>query len=73
MQHGNGKRWLLIGLLILGGFWLVNDSYEDGYRDALVQTGQAQNLRHYYGGPRLPLGTPDSGRHRLHRLAEGCV
>lgn len=56
MQHGNGKRWLLIGLLILGGFWLVNDSYDDGYRDALVQTGQAQNLRHYYGGPHFPWG-----------------
>jgi hypothetical protein len=56
VQHGNGKRWLLIGLLILGGFWLVNDSYDDGYRDALVQTGQAQNLRHYYGGPHFPWG-----------------
>jgi hypothetical protein len=56
VQHGNGKRWLLIGLLILGGFWLVNDSYGDGYRDALVQTGQAQNLRHYYGGPHFPWG-----------------
>ena len=56
MQHGNGKRWLLIGLLILGGFWLANDSYDDGYRDALVQTGQAQNLRHYYGGPHFPWG-----------------
>jgi hypothetical protein len=56
VQHGNGKRWLLIGLLILGGFWLVNNSYDDGYRDALVQTGQAQNLRHYYGGPHFPWG-----------------
>jgi len=54
VQHGNGKRWLLIGLLILGGFWLVNNSYDDGYRDALVQTGQAQNIRHYYGGPHFP-------------------
>ena len=56
VQHGNGKRWLLIGLLILGGFWLVNDSYEDGYRDALVQTGQAQNLRRHYDGPDFPWG-----------------
>jgi hypothetical protein len=58
VQHGNGngKRWLLIGLLVLGGFWLVNDSYDDGYRDALVQTGQTQNLRHYYGGPHFPWG-----------------
>ena len=57
MQHGNRTNaWLLIGLLILGGFWLVNDSYDDGYRDALVQTGQAQNLRHYHGGPHFPWG-----------------
>ena len=39
--HSNGKRWLLIGLLVLGGFWLVNDAYSDGFRDAMVQTGQA--------------------------------
>ena len=38
--NGNGKRWLLIALVVLGGFWLVNDSYDDGYRDALVQTAQ---------------------------------
>ena len=54
--HGNGKRWLLIGLLVLGGFWLVNDAYDDGYRDALVQTGQVQNIRHYRGGPHFPWG-----------------
>ena len=54
--NGNGKRWLLIGLLVLGGYWLVNDSYDDGYRDALVQTGQTQVLRHYHSGPALPLG-----------------
>jgi hypothetical protein len=54
--HGNGKRWLLIGLLILGGFWLVNDSYGDGYRDALVQTGQGENVRFYRGGPDFPWG-----------------
>jgi hypothetical protein len=56
VQHGNGKRWLLIGLLVLGGFWLVNDSYDDGYRDALVQTGQGQEFRHYQGGPHFPWG-----------------
>ena len=56
MQHGNGKRWLLIGLLILGGYWLINNSYDDGYRDALVQTGQAQDFRHYHGGPHFPWG-----------------
>jgi hypothetical protein len=56
--HGNGKRWLLIGLLVLFGFWLVNDSYDDGYRDALVQTGQATNVRdyRYHGGPHFPWG-----------------
>ena len=56
MQHGNGNRWLLIGLLALGGFWLVNDAYDDGYRDALVQTGQVQEFRHYDGGPHFPWG-----------------
>jgi hypothetical protein len=56
VQHGNGKRWLLIGLLVLGGFWLVNDAYDDGYRDALVQTGQLQEFRHYDGGPDFPWG-----------------
>ena len=56
MQHGNGKRWLLIGLLALGAFWLVNDSYDDGFRDALVQTGQTQEFRHYQGGPHFPWG-----------------
>ena len=56
MHNGNGKRWLLIGLFVLGGFWLVNDAYDDGYRDALVQTGQGQNLRHYRGGPHFPWG-----------------
>jgi hypothetical protein len=58
VQHGNGngKRWLLIGLLVLGGFWLVNDAYDDGYRDALVQSGQAQTIRHYRGGPDFPWG-----------------
>jgi hypothetical protein len=54
--NGNGKRWLLIGLLVLGGFWLVNDAYDDGYRDALVQTGQTQTVRHYRGGPHFPWG-----------------
>ena len=54
--NGNSKRWLLIALLVLGGFWLVNDSYGDGYRDALVQTGQAGNVRYYRGGPDFPWG-----------------
>jgi hypothetical protein len=54
--NGNGKRWLLICLLVLGGFWLVNDAYDDGYRDALVQSGQAQTVRHYRGGPHFPWG-----------------
>ena len=54
--HGNGKRWLLIGLLVLGGFWLINDAYSDGYRDALVQSGQAGTVRYYRGGPDFPWG-----------------
>ena len=53
---GNGKRWIFIVLLILGGFWLVNDAYQDGYTDALVQTGQAGNVRFYRGGPDFPWG-----------------
>jgi hypothetical protein len=54
--HG-GKRWLLIGLLIFGGFWLVSDAYDDGYRDALIQTGQAGNVRMWrHGGPDFPWG-----------------
>ena len=56
VHNANGKRWLLIGLLVLGGFWLVNDAYDDGYRDALVQSGQAQTVRHYRGGPHFPWG-----------------
>src|SRR5215208_1204289 len=52
--NGNGKRWLLIGLLVLGGFWLVNDAYDDGYRDALVQSGQTSGLRRYHDGPDFP-------------------
>ncbi len=56
MHNGNGKRWLLIGLLVLGGFWLVNDAYDDGYRDALVRSGQTQNLRYYHDGPHFPWG-----------------
>ena len=54
--NGNGKKWLLIGLLVLGGFWLVNDAYDDGYRDALVQSGQGQTFRNYRGGPHFPWG-----------------
>ena len=57
LSHGNGsngKRWLLIGLLVLGGFWLVSDAYSDGFRDALVQTEQGQNARFYRGGPDFP-------------------
>ncbi len=56
VHNGNGKRWLLIGLLVLGGFWLVNDAYDDGYRDALVQSGQGQTVRHYRGGAHFPWG-----------------
>jgi hypothetical protein len=41
---------------VLGGFWLINDSYSDGYRDALVQTGQVANARFYRGGPHFPWG-----------------
>jgi hypothetical protein len=47
---------LLIGLLILGVYWLINDSYRDGYTDALVQTGQVANARYYRGGPDFPWG-----------------
>jgi hypothetical protein len=54
--NGNGKRWLLIALLVLGGFWLVNDSYDDGYRDALVRSGQTSSLRGYHDGPDFPWG-----------------
>ncbi len=53
-SNGNGKRWLLIGLLILGGFWLVSDAYSDGFRDALIQSGQGTNARFYRGGPDFP-------------------
>jgi hypothetical protein len=56
VHNGNGKRWLLIGLIVLGGFWLVNDAYDDGFRDALVQSGQGQSVRHYQGGPHFPWG-----------------
>lgn len=56
--HGSGKRWLLIGLLILGGFWLLNDAYEDGYRDALVRSGQVTDARvwRHADGPHFPWG-----------------
>jgi hypothetical protein len=54
--YGNGKRWLLIGLLILGGFWVLNDAYDDGYRDALVQSGEVSGLRRYHDGPDFPWG-----------------
>ena len=55
-RHGNGKRWLLIALVVLGGFWLVNDAYRDGYYDALVQTGQITRVRDFDGGPDFPWG-----------------
>ncbi len=56
--HGNGfgKRWLLIGLLILGGFWIVNDAYDDGFRDAMLASGQGATIRRYHGGPDFPWG-----------------
>src|ERR671917_1403016 len=58
VHNGNGKRWLLVGLLILGGFWLVNDAYDDGYRDGLLQSGQGQTsaMRRYHDGPDFPWG-----------------
>src|ERR1044072_4154911 len=55
MVNGNGKRWLLIGLVVLGGFWLANDAYHDGYYDALVETGQVSQF-HNYNGPHFPWG-----------------
>jgi hypothetical protein len=55
-QHGNGKRWLLIGALILGVFWIINDSYHDGYTDALIETGQVTNVRRFDRGPHFPWG-----------------
>ena len=54
--YGNGKRWLLVGLLILGGFWLVNDSYQDGFSDGLISSGQGTVVRGYRGGPHVPWG-----------------
>jgi hypothetical protein len=56
--NGNGKRWLLIALLVLGGFWLVNDAYDDGYRDGLLQSGQGQTsaMWRYHDGPDFPWG-----------------
>lgn len=55
--HGNGgKRWLLIGLLVLGGFWIVNDAYDDGFRDAMLASGQGATIRRYHGGPDFPWG-----------------
>lgn len=54
--HGNGKRWLLITLLVLGGFWLLNDAYDDGFRDALIQSGDVSAMRRYHGGPDFPWG-----------------
>jgi hypothetical protein len=53
--NGNGKRLLLIALVVLGGFWLANDAYRDGYYDALVQTGQISRV-HDYDGPHFPWG-----------------
>jgi hypothetical protein len=53
--NGNGKRWLLIALVVLGAFWLVNDAYRDGYYDAMVQTGQISRM-HEYDGPHFPWG-----------------
>jgi hypothetical protein len=58
-RNGNGKRWLLIALVVLGAFWLVNDAYRDGYYDALVQTGQVSRVRESelsYEGPHFPWG-----------------
>ena len=46
----------MIGLLVLGGFWLINDAYDDGFRDALVQSGQTSGMRRNYDGPDFPWG-----------------
>jgi hypothetical protein len=46
---------LLIGLLILGGFWLVSDSYWDGYSDGLLSSREGTVVR-YRGGPHFPWG-----------------
>lgn len=59
--NGGGKRWLLIALLVLGGFWLLNDAYSDGFRDAIVQTGQTGAARYYRGGPDFPWGLVIAG------------
>jgi hypothetical protein len=56
LHNGNGKRWLLIGALILGVFWIINDSYQDGYTDALIETGQVTNVRRFDRGPDFPWG-----------------
>src|SRR5262245_14535135 len=54
--HSNGRRWLLIAALILGAFWLASDSYDDGFRDALVQSGQGPAAMRYHDGPHFPWG-----------------
>lgn len=56
MRHGNGKRWLLIGLAILAGFWLLSDAYDDGFRDAMIASGQGGSVWRYHDGPEFPWG-----------------
>ena len=74
MHNGNGTQTVVTDRsVVLGGFWLVNDAYDDGFRDALVQTGQTSECPALPRRTALPLGVGDSRRHRLRRLAEGRV
>jgi hypothetical protein len=56
VRNGNGKRWLLIGLAILAGFWLLSDAYDDGFRDAMIASGQGGSIWRYHDGPEFPWG-----------------
>ena len=49
--NGNGKRWLLIAALILGGIWLLNDAYRDGLSDGLVRSGKVTAVTPIHDGP----------------------
>jgi hypothetical protein len=50
-RNGNGKRWLLVAALIIGGIWLINDAYRDGYSDALVRSGKVTAVTPIHDGP----------------------
>jgi hypothetical protein len=52
--HSNGKRWLLIAALVLGGFWLASSSYHEGFTDGMIQSGQAPAAMRYRSGPHFP-------------------